>query len=354
MEDNFWKNKKVLITGGTGFLGKHLADALLKKDAILRILDFRKPVEEIKGIEFFEADIRDKNKINELCRGSDLIFHLAAMPSIAKGKFKQYYEVNVLGTNNILEGAHNYGIKKVVHVSSSTVYGMPREFPLKETSPTQPLGKYSSTKLEAERLCNEFMNKGISISIIRPRVIIGPGRIGIFSILFERIINNKPVYILGKGDNVFQFTNVFDMASACIKAAEYEKSDLFNIGCEEVSPVKEELKGLISYAKSSSQIISLPANLTKAGLWALSFLGMSPLVEEQFMIADKNFKLDTTYAKEKLDWFPIYSNLDSLIQAYDWYAKNENLASRQYKSLFSVLGKFRHSHLGGFQNQKRG
>jgi len=329
-------------------LGRYLTDALQKEGAFLRISDFRKPIWEIKEIDFCETDIRDKDKIDALCQDIEIIFHLAAMPSIARGKASDYYEVNVKGTLNVLEASLKHKIKKIVHVSSSTVYGIPQEFPLKESSLTHPIGKYGRSKLEAEELCQEFIKRGLDISIIRPRVIIGPGRIGIFSILFDRIQNNRPVYIIGKGRNVFQFTNVFDMVSACIKAAELQGSDLFNIGSDNVLSVQDELMALIRHVKSKSWIIRLPASLARLALRVLSFFKLAPLVDEQFMIADINFKLDTMHAHKKLDWHPVYSNVDSLIQAYDWYVANVN--KRQYKALLGVIGRFKDSKMGGFQN----
>ncbi len=352
MENNFWKNKKVLVTGGTGFLGKYLCDSLIKNGAILRILDFRAPNYEITGAEFFEADIRDKDKVSNLSDGMDVVFHLAAMPSIARGRQADYYEINVGGTENMLEAALRKGAKKFVHVSSSTVYGVPSEFPLKETSPVHPIGKYGRSKLKAEELCFEYGSKGLSVSIIRPRVIIGPGRIGIFSILFDRILQNRPVYILGKGNNVFQFTHVLDMANACIKAAESRESGIFTVGSGQALTVKEELLALIKHAHSKSRIISVPAGLARFALRLLSILKLSPLVDEQFSIADKNFKLDTSRAKELLRWSPEYSNLDSLIQSFDWYVRYQAANNKQYKSLFGVAGTFEHSKMGAFQENK--
>ncbi len=348
MESNFWKNKKVLVTGGTGFLGKHLTDALLRGGAVLRILDLRKPNEEINGVNFYEVDIRDDKRIDELSKGMDIMFHLAAMPSIARGKSSDYYAINVQGTKNILEAALNNGVVKVVYVSSSTVYGIPREFPLKETSPVHPIGKYSRSKLEAENLCWEFAAGGMDISVIRPRVIIGAGRIGIFSILFDRVYKNQALYIIGSGENIFQFTNVIDMAEACLKAAEHRGADLFNIGSEQTLPVREELESLIKHAESKSRIVGIPGSVAKAALNGLSFLGIAPLVNEQFAIADRNFKLDTGKARRILNWSPAYSNLDSLIQAYDWYIANIDRSAGQYRNIFGVLGKFKHSKMGGF------
>lgn len=331
-------------------MGKYLADDLLKKGALLRILDFRKPKKDFPGAEFYEADICcDKERLGRLCQDMDIVFHLAAMPSIARGKLRDYYKINVNGTQNILEAAFNNKISKFVHISSSTVYGIPQEFPLKETSRVSPLGKYGRSKLEAENACRQFISKGLNVSIIRPRVIIGPGRIGIFSILFDRICKNKPVYVIGKGENIFQFTNIFDMVSACIKAAEYRESGLFNIGSDRVSPVREELESLVRYANSKSKIISISPRFARISLKAASFFKISPLVDEQFLIADKNFKLDTAFARQKLNWVSLHSNTDSLIQAYDWYIANANEGAGQYKGIFGVLGKFKHSQMGGFQ-----
>jgi len=349
--DNYWKDKKVLVTGGTGFLGKHLVDELVKREAIVSVVDFRKPSFDIEGFSFQEADIRDKEKIASSCREKEAVFHLAAVPSIARAKPDIYHQVNVEGTRNLLEGSLSSGVKKVIHVSSSTVYGVPDEFPLKETSPLHPIGKYGRSKLAAEELCSQYAQKGLNVSIIRPRVIMGPGRIGIFSILFERIMRNQAVYTIGRGNNVFQFTHVADMSSACVKAAEDPKPGLFNVGSEETLTVKEELSLLIKHAASSSRIISIPASFARFSLKSLSFLGISPLVDEQFTIADRNFKLDTAYAGERLGWHSAYSNLESLIEAFDWYRSNiAGANAKQYKSILGVLGKFKHSHMGGFQN----
>ncbi len=349
----FWENKPVLVTGGTGFLGKHLCDTLKEKGARVTALDFRKPAFATEGLKFIAADICEKSEVADVCGDMEVVFHLAAMPSIARGKADEYYAVNVLGTRNILESAYRKGVKKFVHISSSTPYGVPKEFPLKETSPVSPIGKYGKSKLQAEEVCREYITRGMSVSIIRPRVIIGPGRIGIFSILFERVRNNKPVYILGSGRNIFQFTHVSDMADACLKAAEFTGSDLFNVGCEDVLSVREELETLIRHAKSHSRIISLPARAARVCLKLFSLAGVSPLVEEQFAIADKNFKLDTSRAKQALGWAPRYSDVESLIQAYDWYVANAVPREKQYKNIFGVLGKFRHSQMGGFQKESQ-
>lgn len=348
--DNFWQGKRVLITGGTGFLAKHLIDALLNRKVKLRIIDVRKPIREIAGVDYIEIDIRNKEKINELCFNTDILFHLASIPSVADAPPSIYYEINVKGTQNILEGALKNNIKKLIYVSSSSVYGVPSEFPLKESSPLKPVGAYGRTKLHAENLCREFIKAGLNISILRPRVLVGPGRIGIFSILFDRIIANKTIYMMGQGDNIFQFINIFDMVSACLLVAEHPGTHLFNIGSEHILPVKDEMSGLIKYARSHSRIKSIPSFPAKYLLKILSALNLSPLVEEQFAICDKNFKLDTQLAQKTLNWRPLYSDMDSLIQAFEWYVHHLSNEKKQYRCVLDVLGKFDHYQMGGFQD----
>jgi nucleoside-diphosphate-sugar epimerase len=348
--NNQWEGKKVLVTGGTGFMGKYLVDELVRKKADVRAVDFRRPQEETYSrAEFLEIDIRNREALIEACQDMEYVFHLAAMPSIARGKKQDYFEVNVGGTENIVTAAWKNRVKKFLHVSSSTVYGVPGSCPLKENSPVRPIGKYGRSKLGAEQVCRRFAERGMNVTIIRPRVIIGPGRIGIFSILFNQVIRGGAVYILGNGKNQFQFTHVGDMVNACLLAAQSPGSDLFNVGSVKVNPVRDELKALIQHARSKSRIISVPAVAARVCLRVLSTLGVSPLVDEQFSIADKDFVLDTRYAQEKLRWQPEWSNTDALLQAFDWYRDHIRQMPQQYNTFFGVFGKFKHSHMGGFQ-----
>ncbi len=343
----------ILVTGATGFLGKYVVERLLKDGARVRAVDSRPSAVPFEGdasrLEFVLGDIRDSRFVEQQAAGVEQVFHLAALPSIARGRIEQYYGVNVKGTENVLAAALKAGSAKVLHVSSSTIYGIPDKCPLKEDDRLSPIGKYGRTKLEAENVCGEFVKKGLDVSIIRPRVIMGPGRIGIFGLLFNFVSTNKPVYTIGAGRNIFQFTDVEDMVESCILAARRPGAAIYNIGAEDTRPVRVELQELIDHAKSRSRIIPLPASLTRAALKTLAALGISPLVDEQFRIADRDFKLDTSRARAELGWTPRRSNSECLIAAYDWYIAHRHEFPSQYKSLFGVLGKFRHSQQGAFQ-----
>jgi len=352
---SFWDGKKVLVFGGTGFLGVHVCRWLLSHGAQVSVFDFREPSSlsmlDFKHIPLVIGDIRDLHAIRRAYSQQkiELVFHLAAIPTISGATAQTYEDINVKGTQNILQVSHDFGVSKIVYVSSSTVYGIPSTFPAQENDPLKPLGKYGRSKLEAEKVCLKFIDKGDAISIIRPRVIMGPGRMGIFSILFSRIKAHQPVFLIGSGQNIFQFTGVSDMVKACVLVAQSSSSDIFNIGSDDQDCVREVMMKLLHHAKSKSKLISLPPRIARLALWGLEQLKLTPLMSEQYGIADKNFKLDTSKAKRILGWIPQESNASCLISAYDWFCEHAPKGAPQYKSFFSVLGKFRKSHQSAFQ-----
>lgn len=344
--------RKLLVTGATGFLGKHLVDYLLERGENVRALDFRQLDESIgdwKDVEFLKVDIRDKDAIKAACRGADYVYHLAAIPSIARAKLDTYWSINVEGARNVLTEAKRAGARGAIYLSSSTVYGIPEKCPLSEEDPLTPVGFYGKSKIAAEEVCPEVATTDFPVSIIRPRVIMGAGRIGIFGILFRTILNNNRVYLIGQGKNRFQFTDVHDLIRAIIQVANYPQSEVFNIGAEKMGSVREDMQALIDYAKSKSKITPLPAALARMALKTSALFGVAPLMNEQFSIADRDFKLDTAKAQRLLNWQPQKSNLETIIDAFDWYRDNYYGSGYQYRKIFSVLGKFSHSQQGGFQ-----
>lgn len=178
--------------------------------------DFRPLKISDERVDFILGDLRDRIAVDKAAEGCSVVFHLASIPSIARADYEDYASINVTGTRNVLQAAQRHRIKHAVYVSSSTVYGIPKKFPLKETDIQETVGNYGRSKLAAEKVCDEFTD--IAVAIIRPRVVLGAGRIGIFSILFDAVLNNSRVYMIGSGNNIFQFTGVTDLVEAIISA----------------------------------------------------------------------------------------------------------------------------------------
>src|SRR3989344_4205374 len=225
--------KKILVTGGSGFFGEHLVSRLSKnRDNEIIIFDINPPSEKIKNfVKFIKGDITNKHEILNACKNIDLVYHAVALVPISRSG-DLFEKVNVKGTKNLLDACYINNVKNIVHISTSSVYGIPNEFPLTEKSQPKPFGEYSLTKYRAEQICIEYINKGLRISIIRPRTIVGEGRLGIVGVMFDWIRRGKKIYVIGSGKNFYQFVSPSDLVEACVLASEKNLGEIFNIGAE--------------------------------------------------------------------------------------------------------------------------
>jgi UDP-glucuronate 4-epimerase len=239
---------KVLITGGAGFIGSHLARSLVAAGAKVGILDnfddFYSPQAKRQNIkdlaaEVFVADIRDAAQLQQVAnRGWDSIVHLAALagvrPSIANPR--AYIETNVTGTLNVLEAARAAGIGQVVFGSSSSVYGASGKGPFKESSPLPAtLSPYAATKVAAEQLCSVYSHlNGIRCVVLRFFTVYGPGQRPDLAISkFTRaILEGRPIPFHGDGSSQRDYTHVSDIVAGISAALNYRKTpyEVFNLG----------------------------------------------------------------------------------------------------------------------------
>src|SRR5262249_34911395 len=148
--------------------------------------------EKPDGVEMFKGDIRDRDAVARACEGVAVVHHNVAMVPLAKD-VDAFWSVNEGGTKNLLDAALAKGVEKVVSMSSAAVCGAPSKNPVDESTEPRPQEEYGRAKLAAETLCHEFEKRGLDVSIIRPRTIMGHGRLGIMQILFEWIREGKNV-----------------------------------------------------------------------------------------------------------------------------------------------------------------
>ncbi len=317
---------KVFITGGTGFLGVHLARKLLKQKCKVVLYDIA-PLDAkdlIGKVTYISGDIRNKHTLNTAIKGSDLVVHAAAALPIQRGK-KIIYSINIDGTHNVLEAALKQKAKRLVYISTTAVYGVPKYLPEQEDSPIDPIGYYGESKVEGEKLCHEFTKKGLSINIIRPKTFLGPERLGVFQLWFEAIYSGKNVYILGNGNNKYQLLAVSDVVDAIYKALTLEVSDeTFNIGAKEFSTWRKDLGSIIKYANSKSRIISLPVLPSQLLLMILEKANLSPISAWHYKTLPVPSYVSISKAEKKLKWHPKKSNKELLLESYKWYEKNRS------------------------------
>jgi nucleoside-diphosphate-sugar epimerase len=310
------------ISGGAGFLGLHLARRLLADGHRVRTLDVV-PLDDAeleRSVEELRGDIRDANRVRELVAGADVVVHAAAALPIQASR-DSIRSVNVAGTENVLQAARDAGVRRVVFISSTAVYGVPEKHPIEEDDPLVGVGWYGESKIDAEALCRVA---AVETTIIRPKTFIGPERLGVFEILFDWIREGRRIYILGKGHNRYQLLAVEDLVDALIRAANAPAAagETFNVGATEFGTVRSDLQALIDHAGSSSRLRPVPAKPAELVLRALELLRLSPLAEWHYKTAHRDSFVDVAKAQRLLGWQPRLSNREALIETYDWYLAN--------------------------------
>ena len=310
------------ISGGAGFLGLHLSRRLLADGHDVRTLDVV-PLDdaELEGaVEELRGDVRDRERVRELVSGADVVVHATAALPIQASR-ESIRSVNVAGTENILLAARDAGVRRVVLISSTAVYGVPEKHPIEEDDPLVGVGWYGESKIDAEALCRVA---AVETTIVRPKTFIGPERLGVFEILFDWIREGRRIYILGKGHNRYQLLAVEDLVDAIVRAGTVPEAagGTFNVGATEFGSVRSDLQALIDHAGSASRLQPVPVKPAEIALRALELLKVSPLAEWHYKTAHKDSFVDVSRAQRVLGWQPRLSNRAALIETYDWYLAN--------------------------------
>ncbi|MGV8840956.1 MAG: NAD-dependent epimerase/dehydratase family protein [Bauldia sp.] len=317
---------KHIIVGGDGFVGRHLARDLVARGEEVIVADIaQSPLDHYRSVRFVETDVRDPAAVERLpFAPEDAVYNLSAKmlsPIQIRAKRREFFwPVNYHGAENVMKAMRTAGAPNLVHFTTDMVYGHTYTSPQTEDYPTKPLGEYGMSKLATETLAREYRADGMNISIFRPRLIIGPGRLGILEKLFKLVDRNLPVPMIGGGRNPYQFISVFDCASACVLAWEagFPNSE-YNLGSDDPPSVRDLLRRLIQEAGSRSFLLPTPAPLVKFTLNMLDRINRPIMDPEQYMIADEDCLLDTTRAKIELGWRPRFDDTDMLLAAYREY-----------------------------------
>ncbi|HVM98467.1 MAG TPA: NAD-dependent epimerase/dehydratase family protein, partial [Candidatus Acidoferrales bacterium] len=325
-----------LITGGSGYFGCLLRDRLRAAGVAVRVFDLIDADDRPGDVDFIQGDIRDRGAVQRACEGVDVVYHNVAQVPLAKDR-ELFVSVNCGGTDNLLQAARAASVRKVVHTSSSAVFGIPSKNPVDGSVEPRPLEAYGKAKLEAEHLVHKAVrDHGLDVTIIRPRTIVGHGRLGIFQILFDWVEEGRRIPVLGKGDNIYQFVHADDLADACIKAAARPGFAAYNIGAERFGTMRQTLEALCAHAGTGSRVYSLPMGLAVAAMKLTSALRLSPLGPYHSLMYGRSLYFDITRPKAELGWQPRWSNEEMICQSYDWY-----LAHKQ--QVRAAAGKSAHS-----------
>lgn len=317
--------KKVLITGGSGFLGINLIRYLHSRGFALVSLDlveFNYPdmndlITHVKG------DIRDAALIDELTSGCQMVIHCAAALPLYPPE--DIYTTDIEGTRNLCNAAAKHKIERFIHISSTAVYGIPDHHPIYETDKLEGVGPYGEAKIQAEEECFVLREKGICTPVLRPKSFIGPERLGVFDLLFDWAKSGKNFPVIGKGDNKYQLLDVEDLCEAvyqCLILPEEKVNDTFNIGAKKFGTIREDYQRVLDYAGYGRHIVGLPEKPIIWTLKVLEKLKLSPLYKWVYETASKDSFVSIEKAEKHLGFTPKFSNSESLIRNYQWYLEH--------------------------------
>ncbi len=315
----------VLVTGGSGFFGGILTKTLLDNGFRCVSVDLVEDGYEHPNLTSVRGDIRSHQQMETLFQTHqfDTVFHVAAILAHAVKDPGELWTSNVEGTRNVAEVASRHGVRKIIFMSSNCLWGSSFGRPVTEEDAPRPIEIYGRSKWEGEKILQSYQDR-LEVVVFRCPTIVDAGRLGLLAILFEFIAEGRKVWVVGGGDNRYQFIYAPDLAEACIKAVDYHGSAVFNIGSDDVKTFRDVYDYVIRQAGTSARVASLPRGFT---LWLMRMayaLKLSPLGPYQYKMIAEDFVFDTSKIRNELSWKPTATNEDMLYRAYRYFSENRD------------------------------
>ncbi len=311
----------VLVTGGAGMLGSHLVAHFRDQGFAVRGLD-------VQGAVSHVADVRDAARVREAVAGVDVVVHTAAaLPSYPADEIRS---VIVDGTRTVLSAALDAGVPRVVQVSSTAVYGLPDVVPTTEDYPRSPVDVYSQSKALAEEVCEEYRARGLIVPMVRPKTFLGPGRMGLFAMLFEWAEEGRHFPVLGKGHVRIQMLGVRDLVDAIgvlAHAPAEPANDTYNVAAAEFGTLREDFQAVLDEAGHGRRIIPIPAGPALAVLRLLERARLSPVYGRLLNKLRNDSYVSTAKIQERLGFRPRLSNRDAILDTYRWWREHRRNAA---------------------------
>lgn len=325
----FWQ----LVTGGSGFFGGILKRKLLADGKSVLNIDMEEDEDSHPNLVSVRGDLRDPALVNTIFKKYEIeaVYHCAAQLAHGHVDEQLLWTSNVDATRVLAGAARDAGVKPFIFLSTNCLWARDLGHPVNEKLDTpDPIELYGRSKLAAEKIVQEFAGE-LNAVIIRCPTIMDAGRLGLLAILYEFMDDGRTVWVVGKGDNRYQFIYADDLANACILAAQYGRSNLFHVGSDNVKTMKETYEAVIRHAAPvrsnwmrRPRVRSLPRRPT---LWVMELahkLKLSPLGPYHYKMIAESFLFDTRKIKRELGWEPSLTNEEMLLRAYLYYSRNRD------------------------------
>ena len=314
--------ERVAVTGAAGVLGGNLVDRLLSHGCRVSGLDLR-DVPPRAGLTHHVGDVRDPAAVARAGAGADALVHCAAaLPSYPAAEIRS---VIVDGTANVLAAARAARLPRVVHVSSTAVYGLPSVVPTTEEYPREPVDTYSAAKAEAEEVADRHRAEGMCLPILRPKTFLGPGRMGLFAMLFQWADEGRNFPVLGGGRVRIQMLGLDDLLDAVLTvltAPAAVANDTYNLGAARFGTLREDFQAVLDAAGHGKRVVSIPTGPALGVLRLLERARLSPVYGRLAYKLRSDSYVSIDKARRRLGFAPKLSNQDAILRTYAWYRAN--------------------------------
>jgi UDP-glucose 4-epimerase len=319
--------REVLVTGGSGFFGGVLKRRLLEEGFAVTNIDLVRDEDAgAEGLTSVQGDIRDAGLLARMFGEHKFegVFHCAAMLAHDVKDETLLWTSNVDGTRLVAEAALAAGVMKMVNISSNCLWAEGFGRPVTEADEPAPVELYGRSKLQAEKELAAIVEKRPDFKVVTLRcpTIIDSGRLGLLAILFEFIEDGKKVWVVGDGSSRYQFIYAQDLATACLLCLQYESSNLFHIGSDDVPTMRGMYESVIRAAGSKARVASLPRRPTIAMMQLAHRLKVSPLGPYHYRMIAESFVFDTQRIRSELGWAPTLTNEEMMLRAFSYYSEN--------------------------------
>lgn len=311
---------RTVVTGASGMLGSWVVRRLHADGRPVTGVDLRPPADPPPGVEAVVADVRDLEAMTRALDGAGAVVHCAAaLPSYAPQEIRS---VITEGTRTVLTAARRAGVPRVVHVSSTAVYGLPTQVPTPEEHPRTPVDHYGAAKAAAEEWCERFREEGLCVPVLRPKTFLGPGRMGLFAMLFEWAEEGRHFPILGRGDVRIQMCAVEDLVECVVRALTADAAvadDTFNVAAARFGTLREDFQAVLDAAGHGRRVVSIPSAPAVAALRLLQKLRLSPVYDRLVLKLTADSYVSVDKVRERLGFEPRYSNEEALLRTFEWW-----------------------------------
>jgi nucleoside-diphosphate-sugar epimerase len=313
----------ITVTGAAGMLGSRVVERLGADGVDVRGVDLR----DGAGVTIV-GDVRDPAVMADAMAGADAVIHCAAaLPSYPDDEIRS---IIIGGTRTVLDAAVAAGVRRIIHISSTAVYGLPSVVPTTEAYPREPVDTYSAAKCAAEEIAEAHRAAGHCVSILRPKTFLGPGRMGLFAMLFDWAEEGRNFPVLGKGDVRIQMFAVEDLVEAVVTvlhAPDDIANDTYNLAAAEFGTLRDDFQVVLDRAGHGKRVVSLPARPALLCLRWLQRLKLSPVYGRLLSKLMADSYVSTDKARQRLGFRPKMSNQDAILATFDWWREQRTLAA---------------------------